>query len=1035
MKPKLNEETLTAYALGELDDDSRAAIEQELANNPEAQEMVEEIRAVSELATAAFSEQVKASETERTLTYEALAGVEPSASEPADNGTVTRFRMGRSALALAAMALICVGIFAALYPSAKTSFRTQLANKFSLGDSMAPNTQGQQAILPNDPRREISALRSHDEADSQSENSSNEMSWWQEFKRNVTGEIQQEPNKVRVDDLVLTYSDSAGTAVDVSDTDAGAPQVESKNVESGEVFFGGAIAVVPGDGGVNASRETITIVAAFPSVAESVAARPSQAVGGGRAELRLGIPGLGGGGFGAGAQGGGGVAGGGFGGGGGDSARNGTTVFKSLPPVAAPQSSGGLQNVEVTGSLNIRNNFYAPEEAIAPAPSRSSFGKDIIAHKAIPPLNQSGPGVPETEPVLGFDFQDQLNEQVIAPAPSRSSLGKDISPKGAPQSIERELERLEQQLQALAYLDAKNSVSEHKYEERILVADRADAPPVAPVPPAPQVSPGSETYSFIQDNPFIAVSRQPLSTFSIDVDTASYSNMRRFLTQNTRPPKNAVRVEELINYFSYDYAPPEGEDPFSANIEVASSPWNQGTRLVRIGLKGSELTNEERPPTNLVFLIDVSGSMRPANKLPLLQQGLAMLARQMREEDRVAMVVYAGNSGLVLPSTAGNQQSAILGALERLNAGGSTNGGAGIELAYNTAVQNFIPGGVNRVVLATDGDFNVGITDRNALVNLIEAKAKSGVFLSVLGFGMGNLQDDNLEGLANKGNGNYAYIDTLREARKVLVEEMAGTLVTIAKDVKIQVEFNPAQVKAYRLVGYENRLLAARDFNDDAKDAGEIGAGHTVTALYEIVSKDGAFPTAGVDALKYQTPQPAKTEIVEDQGDGELLTVKLRYKQPEGNTSKLLEFPVMDEGAMLGQASTDFRFATSVAGFGMLLRNGTSDAQGLNFEAIRSLAQSALGEDRHGYRAEFLSLVDQARQLITPQQYVTGAVILKGIYVTDVGASVQLLTPQGDLSLDQGAQGGGYQILSIDTGAGCVDVLNLSTGQRSRICI
>ena len=1023
MKPELNEETLTAYALGELDDDSRAAIEQELATNPDAREIVEEIRAVGELATAAFSEEVKTSETERTLTYEALAGVETSASEPADHGTVTRFRMSRSAFALAAMALICVGIFAALYPSAKTSFRTQLA-KFSQGDGMAPNTQGQQAISPNDPRREISELESHDEAASQPENSSSEASWWQEFKRNVlylddgspAREIQQEP-RVRVDDLTLTYSDSAGTAGDVSDTDAELSPVRvaadrptsefdvfsefnvvvtdtgnDSTLESGnggfdprtgdgvraegqtDMVFGGALQRVGGDGRAGGLQNvevggsariragnTVTLLSAAPeaieeslqrNVAESAqfAKKPADSAVGG---VALSEPRA-------------------------KAKPNAEADFRAFIPRSPQSAPPSGNNGSLETKLGIR---LSPQND---PPPRSSFGKDIISHKAIPPLNQPGPGVPETAPVLGFDFQDQLNE---------------------------------------------------RKEERILVADRPDAPPVAPVPPAPQVSPGSETYSFIQDNPFIAVSRQPLSTFSIDVDTASYSNMRRFLTQNTRPPKNAVRVEDLINYFSYDYAPPEGEDPFSANIEVASSPWNQGTRLVRIGLKGSELSSEERPPTNLVFLIDVSGSMRPANKLPLLKQGLAMLARQMREEDRVAMVVYAGNSGLVLPSTAGNQQSAILGALERLNAGGSTNGGAGIELAYNTAVQNFIPGGVNRVVLATDGDFNVGVTNRNALVNLIEAKAKSGVFLSVLGFGMGNLQDDNLEGLANKGNGNYAYIDTLREARKVLVEEMAGTLVTIAKDVKIQVEFNPAQVKAYRLVGYENRLLAARDFNDDTKDAGEIGAGHTVTALYEIVSKDGVFPTAGVDALKYQTPQPAKTEIVEDQGDGELLTVKLRYKQPEGNTSKLLEFPVMDEGAMLGQASTDFRFATSVAGFGMLLRNGTSNAQGLNFESVRSLAQSALGEDRHGYRAEFLSLVDQARQLITPQQYSSGSVILKGIYVRGGGAVVQLGTPQGDFRLGQGEQGGGYQILSIDASAGCVDVLNVSTGQRSRICI
>jgi Ca-activated chloride channel family protein len=389
----------------------------------------------------------------------------------------------------------------------------------------------------------------------------------------------------------------------------------------------------------------------------------------------------------------------------------------------------------------------------------------------------------------------------------------------------------------------------------------------------------------------------------------------------------------------------------------------------------------------------------------------------------------------VLPSTPGNQQSAILGALERLNAGGSTNGGAGIELAYNTAVQNYIPGGVNQVVLATDGDFNVGITDRNALVGLIEAKAQSGVSLSVLGFGMGNLQDDNLEDLANKGNGNYAYIDTLREARKVLVEEMAGMLVTIAKDFKIQVEFNPAQVKAYRLVGYENRLLAARDFNDDTKDAGEICAGHTITALYEIVTKDGVFPAAGVDALRYQTQEPAKAEIIEDQGDGELLTVKLRYKQPDGATSKLLEFPAIDEGAVMGQASTDFRFAASVAGFGMLLRNGTSNVQGLNFEAVRSLAQSGLGKDRNGYHAEFRSFVDRARQLVAPQQYFSNTVTLRGISIQSGGPIVHWQTPQGEFRLGQGTQGGGYQILNIDANAGCVDIYNVGTGQQSRICV
>jgi len=470
----------------------------------------------------------------------------------------------------------------------------------------------------------------------------------------------------------------------------------------------------------------------------------------------------------------------------------------------------------------------------------------------------------------------------------------------------------------------------------------------------------TEAYKRIVENPFMEVENEPLSTFSIDVDTASYSNMRRFLTQGQMPPPDSVRIEDLVNYFDYDYAPPADKStPFAAHVEVAACPWAPGHRLARIGLKGWEMAAGERPASNLVFLIDVSGSMQPENKLPLLKEALRMLVRQLDERDRIAIVVYAGNSGLVLPSTPGNELEIILGAIDGLESGGSTHGSAGIELAYETAVQNFLPGGTNRVILCTDGDFNVGTTDEGQLTRLIEEKAKSKVFLTVLGFGMGNLKDATLEMLADKGNGNYGYIDTLNEARKVLVQGLSGTLVTIAKDVKIQVEFNPAQVKAYRLIGYENRVLAAQDFNDDTKDAGEIGAGHTVTALYELVPPGGQTPGApSVDPLKYQQPvQPGPTAQ-----SGELLTLKLRYKEPEGDTSSLLEFPVRDEARTLAQATPDFRFASAVASFGMILR-GSEHKGSSTFESVLDLAQGGLGKDPDGYRGEFVQLVQKAKAL------------------------------------------------------------------------
>jgi Ca-activated chloride channel family protein len=469
----------------------------------------------------------------------------------------------------------------------------------------------------------------------------------------------------------------------------------------------------------------------------------------------------------------------------------------------------------------------------------------------------------------------------------------------------------------------------------------------------------TEAYDVISENEFLTALENPLSTFSIDVDTASYSNIRRHLANGELPPANAVRIEEMINYFRYDYPAPTGDAPFSASVEIADCPWKPEHRLARIGLKGKEITRQQLAGSNLVFLIDVSGSMEPANKLPLLKSALSLLTEQLDGGDRVAIVVYAGSSGLVLPSTSGSDKSAILSALDRLHAGGSTNGGSGLKLAYKVARENFIDGGVNRVILATDGDFNVGITDRGSLLRMIKKDARSGIFLTTLGFGMGNYKDNRLETLADQGNGNHAYIDSLREARKVLVEQIGGTLVTIAKDVKIQVEFNPIEVGAYRLIGYENRMLRKEDFNDDTKDAGEIGAGHTVTALYEIVPAGMELPVPSVDPLKYQTPPV----IADKASGGEMLTLKIRYKEPDGEDSRLLEFPIMDEELQLGLASEDFKFAAAVAEFGMILRESKHKGEASLFD-VRTLALEGIGSDEYGYRSEFVDLVNSASALM-----------------------------------------------------------------------
>lgn len=465
----------------------------------------------------------------------------------------------------------------------------------------------------------------------------------------------------------------------------------------------------------------------------------------------------------------------------------------------------------------------------------------------------------------------------------------------------------------------------------------------------------TESYDFIVDNPFKLVSQQPRSTFAVDVDTASYANMRRFITQGERPPKDAVRIEEMVNYFNYRYGAPAGLHPIAIHTEVASPFWEPKHRLVRIGIRAKDVDLATRKRANLVFLIDVSGSMQPEMKLPLVQRSLHLLVDQLRDDDTVTMVVYAGNSGLVLPPTAGDQKPAIHDAIGRLAAGGSTNGGEGIELAYRMAAQNYVPGGINRVVLATDGDFNVGITNQGDLIRLVQRQAQSNVFLTVLGFGIGNYKDSTLEKLADKGHGNYAYIDNFNEAKKVLMQQLAGTLLTVAKDVKLQIEFNPSEVQAYRLIGYENRVLNDEDFGDDNKQGGDMGAGHNVTALFEVVPSGIAFSGSAARPLKYQ-----KERKPENARKGELLTVSLRYKLPESSRSVLLEAPASDSGAAFSKASEDFRFASSVAAFGMLLRDSPHKGAATALSVLE-VARDAQGADLS--RLEFVELVRAASLL------------------------------------------------------------------------
>ncbi len=496
-------------------------------------------------------------------------------------------------------------------------------------------------------------------------------------------------------------------------------------------------------------------------------------------------------------------------------------------------------------------------------------------------------------------------------------------------------------------------------ESRTVLREVADQAYMTTIPQAPwqfnQTQPGNtEGYNKVEELSFKKVTESPLSTFSIDVDTASYSNLRRFLNSNTMPPQDAVRIEEMINYFRYNYPKPERSDPFSISTEVSQCPWKTDHDLVLIGLKGRELDTANLPPSNLVFLIDVSGSMNEPNKLLLLQTAFAKLTNQLSDKEKVAIVTYAGNAGLVLPSTPGSEKSKILMAIENLRAGGSTAGGQGIQLAYQIAKENFIKGGNNRVILATDGDFNVGASSDAEMVRLIESKRADGIFLTVLGFGAGNIKDSKMQQLADKGNGNYFYIDSIMEAQKVLVKELGSTLFTIAKDVKLQIEFNPAQVKAYRLIGYEKRMLAAEDFNNDKKDAGELGAGHTVTALYEIIPAGSKEEPGSVDALKYQQAQVKKSD--------ELLTVKLRYKEPDGEQSKLITEVLNAEVLKAKIYSENLELAGAVAEFGLILRKSQFKGNA-SYQQVLDTLKNLSSEDKDGYRQELIQLVEKAKAL------------------------------------------------------------------------
>lgn len=624
------------------------------------------------------------------------------------------------------------------------------------------------------------------------------------------------------------------------------------------------------------------------------------------------------------------------------------------PDAPRSSSSGFISSISIV-SLAITALLFMIAACSKPSANQSNVEPTITMPDPIsPPTDLAGSATPDEKSSTAAELDREASTRVEEMVVSGSNAGDLLSDVARSNSV------------TAFSSDGLESIAAADISE---IANFTPNLEVGPQMKLHHASPGfvsgdwnSERYDDISVRGFTRPEDAPLSTFSIDVDTASYANVRRFLRDRLRPPHGAIRIEEMVNYFRYAPVSEQSSEPFSVETEIFVAPWAPQHRLVRIGISGHEIVREEVPARNLVFLIDVSGSMQGADRLDLVKHGLTELVRKLRPIDRVSIVVYAGASGLVLPPTAGNNRAAILESLSRLQAGGSTGGAAGIQLAYETATRHFDPNGINRVILATDGDFNVGVTSRSELVRLIEEKRETGVSLTVLGFGRGNLNDSGMEALADKGNGNYAYIDSQNEARKVLVEQANATLITIAKDVKIQVEFNPTRVAAYRLLGYENRKLEDRDFNDDRKDAGEIGAGHHVTALYEIAPVGAPLNPAkmdgSVDALKYQS-----SPSIRDAADsGEWLTVKLRYKDPTGSRSRLMTRALSGPAHSFEGASENGRFSATVALFGMLLRDSEFKGEG-SFEMVQALGREAMGRDDHGERAEFLQLVALARNL------------------------------------------------------------------------
>ncbi|WP_029905734.1 VWA domain-containing protein [Prevotella sp. 10(H)] len=570
---------------------------------------------------------------------------------------------------------------------------------------------------------------------------------------------------------------------------------------------------------------------------------------------------------------------------------------------------------------------------------------------------------PTDTPIAQVEPQSDILEDPVPPPPQAEIFAPPVVMNDEVISDQDEIQMSANELKAS---DDKHAIEIIELTNHKIVVEESEAPAVFCYVESPRESSydrqRNEEYSQFAENKFHMVKEEPLSTFSVDVDAASYSNMRRFINRGELPYKDAVRIEELINYFSYDYPEPTGEDPVRIAGEIGACPWNPQNRLVRIGLKAKSLASDNLPASNFVFLIDVSGSMRGPTRLDLVKSSLKLLVNNLRKKDRVAIVVYAGSAGEVLPSTSGANKQKIKEALNNLSAGGSTAGGAGIQMAYKIAKQNFIKGGNNRIILCTDGDFNVGVSSNEGLQQMIETERKSGVFLSILGYGMGNYKDSKMQTLSQAGNGNHAYIDNLQEANKVLVNEFGATMYTVAKDVKLQIEFNPKKVQAYRLVGYETRMLNKEDFNDDKKDAGEMGAGHTVTALYEVVPVGVKMNVAGnVDPLKYQAENKSPLQRQLDNSMyPDLLTVKLRYKQPNGDKSKKIELPLIDN--YRNEVSDDFRFAAAVAMFGQVMKDSEYKGEGSYDKAIE-LAQSGFGSDSQGYRREFVRLVETAKGL------------------------------------------------------------------------